>query len=37
LDVLLWWFGGGVTPDLIPNSEVKLACGDGTHGTTWEE
>ena len=37
LDVLLWWFNGGVTPVLIPNTEVKLASGDGTHGTTWGE
>ncbi len=25
-----WWYGGGDTPDLIPNSEVKLSCGDDT-------
>ena len=30
LDILLWWLGGGVTPVLIPNTEVKLARGDGT-------
>ena len=30
LDFLFWWLGGGVTPDLIPNSEVKLARGDGS-------
>jgi hypothetical protein len=34
LGFLLWWFGGGVTPVLIPNTEVKPACGDGTLGTT---
>ena len=37
LEILLWWFNGGVTPVLIPNTEVKLASGDGTHGTTWGE
>jgi hypothetical protein len=30
LEVLFWWFNGGVTPVLIPNTEVKLASGDGT-------
>ena len=37
LDFVLWWFNAGVTPVLIPNTEVKLASGDGTHGTTWGE
>ncbi len=28
---------GGVTPDPIPNSEVKPSCADGTAGETlWE-
>ena len=30
LDVLLWWFNGGATPVLIPNTEVKSASGDGS-------
>ena len=30
LDILFRWFDGGVTPVLIPNTEVKLARGDGT-------
>ncbi len=30
LDPVLWWFNGGATPVLIPNTEVKLASGDGT-------
>ena len=30
LDLVFWWLGGGDTPVLIPNTEVKLACGDGT-------
>ena len=30
LEILLWWFNGGVTPVLIPNTEVKLASGDGS-------
>jgi hypothetical protein len=30
-------FSGGVTPDPIPNSEVKPACGDGIAlVTVWE-
>ncbi len=24
LNIVFWWFVAGVTPDLIPNSEVKL-------------
>lgn len=28
--ILFWWFGGGVTPVLIPNTEVKPSSGDGT-------
>ena len=34
LDLILWWFNGGVTPVLIPNTEVKLASGDGSRGYT---
>ena len=30
LDLVFWWFNGGGTPLLIPNTEVKLASGDGT-------
>ena len=30
LDILFWWFNGAVTPVLIPNTEVKLASGDGS-------
>jgi hypothetical protein len=30
LNVLFWWLDGKVTPDPIPNSEVKLASGDDT-------
>ena len=37
LEVLFWWFNGGVTPVLIPNTEVKLASGDGTHLYRWGE
>lgn len=37
LEILFWWLGGGVTPVLIPNTEVKPTSGDGTHGNTWEE
>jgi hypothetical protein len=25
-----WWFGGGVTPVLIPNTAVKPSCADGS-------
>ncbi len=28
--LLSWWFGDEGTPDLIPNSEVKLICADGS-------
>lgn len=28
--VRFWWFGGRVTPDPFPNSEVKPPSGDGT-------
>ena len=31
MDFLFWWLGGGVTPVLIPNTEVKLTSGDGSH------
>ena len=27
---VFWWFNAGVTPDLIPNSEVKPCCSDDT-------
>ena len=37
LDFVLWWFNGGVTPVLIPNTEVKLASGDGSRGYTRPE
>ena len=37
LDLVFWWLGGGVTPVLIPNTEVKLTSGDGSHGDTWRE
>ena len=37
LDILFRWFDGGVTPVLIPNTEVKLASGDGTHLYRWGE
>ena len=37
LDILFWWLDGGVTPVLIPNTEVKLTSGDGSHGDTWRE
>ena len=30
LKALFWWFGGGVTPVLIPNTAVKPSCADGT-------
>jgi len=30
LNFLFWWFVREVTPDLIPNSEVKLSRGDDT-------
>ena len=30
LNVLFWWFSIGVTPDHIPNSEVKPSCADDT-------
>src|SRR3989344_9010213 len=35
--VRFWWFGGGVTPVLIPNTAVKPASGDGTHRYRWGE
>ena len=35
--VRFWWFGGGDTPDPIPNSAVKPASGDGTHCYRWGE
>lgn len=28
LSVAFWWFGGGDTPVLIPNTAVKLASVD---------
>ena len=34
LNVLFWWFVAEATPDLIPNSEVKLCWGDDT---LWRE
>ena len=37
LEVLFWWLGAGVTPVLIPNTEVKLGSGDGSLGTTRRE
>ena len=27
---LIWWLDGEVTPDLIPNSAVKLTSTDGS-------
>ena len=30
LKVVCWWFGGGVTPVLIPNTAVKPTCADGS-------
>ena len=27
---VFWWFNAGVTPDLIPNSEVKPCSSDDT-------
>jgi hypothetical protein len=27
---VFWWFDAGVTPDLIPNSEVKPCSSDDT-------
>ena len=30
LNFLFWWFVAGVTPDLIPNSEVKPCSADDT-------
>ena len=29
-NILCWWFGGGGTPVLIPNTAVKPACADGS-------
>ena len=37
LEILFWWLNGGVTPVLIPNTEVKLASGDGSRGHTRRE
>ena len=37
LSLAFWWLGAGVTPVLIPNTEVKLGSGDGSHGHTWRE
>gem|GEM_PF-5946563 len=30
LSFLCWCFGGGVTPVLFPNTEVKPSCADGS-------
>jgi hypothetical protein len=30
LRVVCWWLNAGVTPVLIPNTEVKLGSGDDT-------
>ena len=37
LDLVFWWLDGGDTPVLIPNTEVKLVRGDGTHLERWGE
>jgi len=37
LDFLFWWLNAGVTPVLIPNTEVKPGSGDGSLGTTRRE
>lgn len=30
MSVLFWWFNDGVTPVLIPNTEVKTISADGS-------